>query len=212
MAGPYITFTAGGSRTITFDTIGAVLTKFVGGDEADRHVSVSVGGKPVTVINDVYWTFAVKIASVPFPVSATDSARADLANLHGWISHTKRGGQFTFAVDSSTYYTTTISANAAAAATSLTVNSTSGMTVGDWIHIEDTDDPTKWEKLVITNISGAVLTTPGLDWAYTTGSTIRYHEYFPACILADDGPILKEREAGQGANLWDLEFVFRTVR
>jgi hypothetical protein len=52
----------------------------------------------------------------------------------------------------------------------------------------------------------------GLSRGYAAGSVVRHMEYFPRCICLQREAPLRERDAGQGADLWDLSFRFRTVR
>ena len=209
----YVPVSGGSTITVTFDTIDTDLTRFRGLRESLGSRAVSVGGQAVAVAYDSFFRYQVAFKPFTSP-SATAAVGTELGDLHGWIAHAQRGGEFTFAVDSSKTWATTLSGAEAQNQTTLSVSSVSGISGGDYCIVEDVDDPTMWEKRRITSVGASDVTVNGgVVFSYASGSVIRYHEYFPACILEpmNSNPLV-ERDAGRGANLWDLQFTFRTVR
>ena len=199
------------AKSIHFKYTTAVLTRLSGGPRSDAHTSVSVGGKHVTVQNDNYFEYDIEFKALSFPVSGAADAPS-LRSLWGFISYATRGGEFEMRMDEDIIWSTTLSAPVGVADTAASLSSTSGITAGEWFFLEDINDSSKWEKNRVDSVTatGIQLATVFV-WNYATSSVIRYHEYFPACILVGDVKF-EERPAGQGANLYDLRFKFRTVR
>lgn len=209
----YVPVSGGSTITVTFDTIDTDLTRFRGMRESVGARSISVGGQAVSVAYDSY--FRYEVAFKPFKIpSSTASIATEHGDLFGWVAHAQRGGEFTFAVDSSNTWATTLSGAEAQGQTALSVASEAGASVGEYVILEDADDPTIWEKRRLNAVGPATLTVDGgIAFSYVSGSVARYHEYFPACILDPmTANPMRERDGGRGANLWDLQFVFRTVR
>lgn len=83
------------------------------------------------------------------------------------------------AVDAGASGVTTLSAAVAAGATTITVASPTNLTVGNWIAVKDADEPgNTWsdtnELVLITGVSGSVLTVMALDPGPGTGGGLRY--------------------------------------
>ena len=215
--GTSIKFTPSGSteQDIEFDSTRGVLTRLVGHPVTDNITSVSTGGKAVSVVHDAWFEYQVDFQGLQHPTSASSAAQlAAWKRLRSWISHAFAGGEFKFSVDDTKEYVTTLSGAEADAQTVLAVTDSTGMTAHDFIYIEDATDPTKWENVKITTVDSSIqITTGAITRDYVTASVVRHKEYFPACVLiGNKKPILTERSAGKGVNIFDLRFKFRTVR
>ena len=95
-------------------------------------------------------------------------------------------------------------------AVSLTLASTTNLSVGDYIWIEDVDDPTKYEIREVDIVATPITIAQGVSYGFGSASKVRHWENFPLCVALD--VTFKERSAGQGPNVWDFGLTFRTVR
>ena len=208
MSAPRLAWTPSGESTqVTLDFPHG-LTRFQGLRDVDRALNVSIGGKVAAVVYDAFELYLVELRAV-----SRENDSTVFAKLTSWWAHAGRGGEFAFAMDATKTYDTTLSAAASQGDTSVSVTSTTGVSAGDWIVIEDADDPTKWERRKVSSVgTGSLTLTDAVTWSFANGSTIRHAEYFPKCVVLDAKTPFTEREGGQGVHIWDLRFRMRAVR
>ena len=176
------------------------------------NTSVSEQGGHFTQAFDSFAQYEVQIPAITYPRDDGQTAEELLASLHVWLSHVGQGGTFALALDSDKDDETTLTVATVQTDTSLTVASISGFASGDWIYLEDVDDPTKWCETRITSApTGSTIPIRRKEWGMGIGSIVRHKDYFPKCVVVGQ-PEFRERDAGNGAYLWDLSFTFRTVR
>jgi hypothetical protein len=208
MGSPAFKWTPKGEASVQTLTFPWGLQMLQGLRDADVVRSVSKGGVAVSVVWDTFAYYDLEFRGFG-PVNQA----AFFAGLTSWWSHAGAGGIFQFLMDGTKTADTTTSATMTQGATTFSVNSTATMATGDWIHIEDVTDQSKWERRSITNISGSTLTVnTGVTYGFGRGATVRHVENLVRCIAIDKEAPFVEREAGRGPNLWDLRLKFRTVR
>jgi hypothetical protein len=206
-----IGWTAGAARELNFADVTSAtppFEEFRGEPVRIGATQISHSGQAVSVVHSQVTVYAVKFIPLKLPGTDLDF----YARLWQFVAHAKAGGEFSFAVDSAKDSSTTLSAQAAAGATSLSLTSTAGMSVGDVLYIEHLTDKSKWEKNVINAIPGAVTLEQAVVETYPASSIVRHHEYFPTCVIGDPYGMLLEKQAGQGANRYDFAFSFTAVR
>jgi len=206
-----IGWTAGAARELDFSDVTSAappFEEFRGEPVRIGSTQVSHSGQAVSVFHSQITVYSVRFIPLTLPGTDLDF----YARLWQFIAHAKAGGQFSFAVDSAKDSATTLSAQAAAGATSLTVVATTGMSVGDVLYIEHLTDTSKWEKNVINALPGAITLEQAVVETYPASSIVRHHEYFPTCVITDPSGMLLEKQAGQGANRYDFAFSFAAVR
>ena len=204
---------AGESTEVTLD-----LTELAGGisrlegfrvaGDVDR--VVSRGGKAKTVVHEEpFFEYECDV-----PLFNRDNASGGtywFSILTQFLSHADRGGGSKFLLDSGNTLDTTISTNATQGAASVSVNDTTSLAAGDWILLEDSDDPTKYESQRVASVGASSVTVEDtLAYGFVSGSVCRHLEYFPACIVTET-PELIEREGGRGIG-FEFSLEFRTVR
>lgn len=201
----YVSKTVAGTQTVTLGTH-PVLTNFRGWPMEDTQQSISRGGKAVSVVFDAWHEYDVELRALPITGHALHS------QLFAWLSHAQGGGEFVFTIDSDADEASTLSGAEAAGQTVLSVTATAGFSAADWVYIEDLDDPTVFQRVKIQTVDSGVQVTieESLKHSFVALSPFRHAEHFPSCVLLKQR--FRERAGGKGANLWDLEFKFRTVR
>lgn len=106
---------------------------------------------------------------------ADTERKRQLRQLAQWI---QAGSAFTFARDRDKTVNTTISADAAAGASSVVVASATGITIGDEYVLRDS---LRAETVKVSNISGTTITlAETLNFDFAAGARFRYAEYWPA--------------------------------
>jgi hypothetical protein len=184
------------------------LYLFDGGPMNDAELSFTQGGKLSAVVHDVTREYTAELRAF-----SEVNSPAFYARLNAFWSHVSRGGTFAFAVDSGKTWDTTISQTGTEGATSLLVNSVSGIGAGDFLFLEDATDPTLFEVVEVSSVgTNSVNLSDSLTRPYGTGSVARYDEYFPTCAMLERRAAFPLRRAARGANRRDLKFKFRTVR
>ena len=172
---------------------------------ANKSQTVSKGGTVVTVIEDTYFRYVLEAN----PINQVNSPDA-WQLISSFVNHAQVGGIFQYQFDENNDLDTTLSSGVAKGATSLTLASTTNLSVGDYIHIEDVDDPTKWEYREVDVVAAPITLANGVSYGFGASSKVRHWENFPLCVALD--VTWKERRAGQGPNVWDFGLTFRTVR
>lgn len=209
MASTIITYTPRNgsvSRTVTLGTA-PVLQVFSGGVVTDREQSFSRGRVATSRVGTSWQDFRVRREAISKTSNSTLFQR-----LSAWANHAQAGGEFAFIWESGKSTETTTSTAASEGDTSLSVNSTA-FSASDWVYIEDNADETINQYAKISTVGAAAINfSVSLDAPFTAGSTVRHLDYYPKCVLVGNDPPLIERRAGEGANLWDLEFRFVTSR
>lgn len=185
------------------------FSRLQGYANADRAQSISRGGKSLTLIHDSYGQFEVEAQAIS-PVNQ----RNLYTGITAWLEHALAGGTFALILDGSKTATTTLSGNATQSDLTLSLTSSSGMAADDWLYIEDTNDGTKFQRVQVDSVPDtvSVVVKDGLFRSFAAGSTVRHHEYFPSCVLLESSSPFRERPAGNGSELWDLQMTVRTVR
>jgi hypothetical protein len=171
--------------------------------------TVAVSGLAVSDTQDAWFEYDLKVDAISVATMSTDFCR-----MMELVSHGNAGGQFALLVNDDATATTLVTC-CTQGDTVLEITSSTGLTAADTIYMEDASDPSKWQLAIVDSVDdGTHITldssTP-TGFAYTTLSTIRIWEYFPACIFRKPAAI-KERGAGKGASIWDLRLQLRTVR
>ncbi len=99
-------------------------------------------------------------------------------NMYQWFEWARQGFAWQFAADSAKTAMTTISAGAAAGASSIVVTSAAGLSIGDGCMLKSL---TQQEVVKISNISGTTISlTETLLFGYASGSRFRHEQYWPA--------------------------------
>ena len=185
--------------------------KFAGFRLTDRATQISAGGKAVSTIYDTWDEFELELRAF-----GPESQPAFFAALTSWWSHASQGGEFAFALDADKSTDTTLSSAASQGDTTVSVNSTASVSVGDWLLIEDPSNYGKYERRKVSAISGADIgLTVGVSYGFAAASVVRHADYLPACIVPTgnrDSAPFAERTGARGANLWDMRVTIRTVR
>ena len=208
MGDPVLRWVPDGESATESAAITRQVSVFQGGRNDVAESSISVGGKAVSVVEDSYDMFEVELKGI----NPTSSA-VFFSDLWSWWGHAGRGGEFEFGLDSADTLNTTTSAASTQGDTTISLTSVSTLAVGDWIMIEDADDPTKAERRRVTAISSLdVGVNAGITYGFGAGSTVRHAEFFPSCVVLSTKMPFTERDAGRGGRLWDLKFSLRTVR
>lgn len=211
MSASEIRWTPRGDSTETSFSFTATrgFSRFQGYVNADRALSVSRGGKSLTLIHDAYGQFEVEARAI-----APGNERTLYTGITAWLEHALAGGTFALILDGSKTATTTLSTAATQSDLTLSVASSSGMAADDWLYIEDADDGTKFQRAQISSVATtqSVVLKDGLYRSFAAASTVRHHEYLPSCIMLEKRSPFVERPAGNGAELWDLQMTVRTVR
>jgi hypothetical protein len=207
--GPKITYTPtdeSSSETVNFPHM---PFRFQGYPRTTGVTRVSIGGAASSVVYDAYTEYRLEVRSF-----SPNTDAQFFADISSWWSHAAQGGEFAFALDKDNELDTTISSAAAQGDTTLSVNSTTTLATGDWILLEDADNPEKFDIRNVTAISGSTVTVnSALTYGFASGSTFRHYEYLPACVVTDPGtPPLQEREGGRGNRRYDMLVTFRSVR
>ena len=118
---------------------------------------------------------------------ADDTRKRQLRQLSQWA---QAGNSFNFARDRNKVVNTTLSADAAAGASTVSVISATGITIGDEYIIRDA---TYAELIKVANVVSTTITlTEPLNFALDSGSRFRYAEYWPA-RLAPGANLIVER-------------------
>jgi len=226
MAGPHILFTPVGSAVeLDLDLEGGVratagpFVELAGGRRSDSVTSVGHGGQAVTVVHDAWFQYRAQFAPLTDPWTTGTGPTQPAQHwhkLHAWISHTQLGGLFTLRVDNDlTWADALTNAETEGTTTPVEVADTTGVASGEWLFIEDADNPVRCEFNRVSAVPGGTSLTlaRGLAYDYAAGSVVRHRELFVDCLrLAADRTPLVERRAGRGPNAWDLRFEFRTTR
>ena len=172
---------------------------------AAKKQTVSKGGTVVTVIEDTHFRYVLETNPI------NQAAKPDAwQRISSFVNHAQVGGLFQYQFDENNDLDTTLSSGVAKGATSLTLASTASLNVGDYIHIEDVDDPTKWEYREVDVVASPITIAQGVSYGFGSGSKVRDWQNFPLCVALD--VTFEERRAGRGVNVWDFGLTFRTVR
>jgi hypothetical protein len=127
-----------------------------------------------------------------FPVSTDTSLLMQVENFYQWAS---LGKAWAYAHDSSKVIDTLLTADAALGATSVTVTSGTGITIGQVYKLISGPN---YQLILVSGVAGTTIsfTTTPLNYPFLTGGLFRDKYYFPA-ILPDGPsfPILR-RDAG----------------
>jgi hypothetical protein len=210
---PILIWTPRGSSTtksVDFGSASCGLQRLKGFSDVNRKQSFTAGGKPFTVTHGVFNLYKVRVT--PLGPYRSAAHRAIWSWLTSWWSHASVGGTFTFSRNSTKLTSALTLASVAETATSISCTST-GFTADDWVWLEDAADPTKnCARQVASTTTGSVAVADAVGSAFVTSSVIRHLDYFASCVCLDDEAPFNERDAGKGANLWDLEFIFRTAK
>lgn len=200
------------AERLTISSSEGGLTRLQSQFVTDRELSLSTGGSAVTIVRDSFFVYELEFT--PFNKSSDPGTWQELSSF---ISHANAGGEFQYLSEGATTpiagrndLDTTLSSAVVQNATSLTLASTTRLSAGDFIYIEDANDQTKWEIREVDTVATPIVVAEGVSHSYASGSTVRHWENFPKCIALDIE--WQERRAGQGANLWDFAMKFRTVR
>jgi len=120
------------------------------------------------------------------------------AQLENWWQWAQRGGDWTFAIDSTKTVATTLASAAASGATSVIVTSATGITIGQQYFILDA---AIYRVITVSGVSGTTISfSDSLDNAIS--SNARFHDfgYWNGIIPASDAPSpLVDFEASEGA-------------
>lgn len=124
-------------------------------------------------------------------------------NLYQFEQWAMQGKPWTFACDSSKTANTTLSAGAAAGASSITVTSITGFSANDICVLRST---TQCELVKISGApSGATINLAAtLNFDYANGSRFRLERYWPARVIQTSNPIIVEKPPLH----FDAEFSF----
>ena len=192
--------------TVDLTTLMGGLRLFSSKWMTNRATSITDGGNPYTVNFDQFIEYQCEFLRVQR--SASVSNWGSIASM---AAHISSGAEFVVEKDSDNVSDTTSSSLVAQSANLIPVASTTGFASGEIVYVEDADDPTKFEINECSGTSGGVQLTNGIQYSYVSGSIVRHFEYFPKCVALKPARF-KERAAGQGSEVWDLDFTFRTVR
>lgn len=197
-------FGAVSTQTIDFASFG--LQRMQGGHESDRELTPTPAGRAVVIWHDSFDRYEIHCDAI----HRIDNSLQFL-QLNSFLPYAQAGGEFEFRGDGAKASATTLSTNAAEAATSLTVVSASGISAGDTIVVEHATDPRSQLTMVTGPPSGGTFNiSPFLYSAMPSGSAVRHFQFFARCRA--DAASFVERDAGLGAHLWDFRMRFRTFR
>lgn len=210
MADPKITFVETGTSTTKTLTFPNLPRRFEGFLLGEQNMTITEYGKSVTVIHGAWHQFDVEFESL------TPGDDPDFwSTLTAWYSHALRGGSFTFALDGDNTVADSFSTAKTAADNDCQITDATNLTTGDWVYIQHANNSAIFERqkiLTVNYLTEEVTFENNLHNSYPIGSALRHEDYFDnAVLLTKRKPPLLEREAGRGANKWDLKFTFRTV-
>lgn len=209
MAGCKIVWTPiGESATESIDFAAFGLQRLAGGVRTDAARQDTPAGRAVVVFHDVWSYYELHVDGI----SRSEDGATWLA-LQSFLAHAQASAEFAVQVDSAKTYNSTLTVGIVRGNTSCTVGSTTGLSAGDTIVLEHPTDP----RRQMTTISGPPTPTtftisPGAIMAFPNGSAVRHFQYMPRCRALEGEILFVERDAGLGANLWDLRLRFRTFR
>lgn len=199
-----------GEITLDLDDLGG-LQRLSGGPRVAGTTSQTDGGNYVRVNRNQLSRYRLSVRAISETLQ-NGSNDYMFGRLWGFLSHLEGGGEFKFERESGNNADTTMSSGESKGDVAIAVASESGMSVGDWLYLEDADDETKFEVARIASLA-TLNVEDGIHYSYGAGSIVRHWQYLPACILAPGASVsFDEREAGQGPKLWDLSFQFVEVR
>lgn len=202
-----------GQESLSLDALGESLFRLEGDIELEGQTQISIGRAAVRINRGSFARYRVEIRAIER--DATEGGVYPYGMLSSFMSHAQGGGEFQFAHDSAKTFNGTLSGAEAKGQTvlSVTPDPTVLVVVGDWIYLEHVTDQTKFEKRKVAARDVTTITVEDpITWSFPTASIVRHWEYFPKCVLVDGSYELRERPAGQGPNLWDLQFSFETTR
>jgi hypothetical protein len=188
------------------------IQKLAGNVRVDSASVDTEGGRRVTLTADVWHEFDLEVDAV------SQVLNTNVWNhLHQFVGHVLAGGEFAFEYDSAKVANTTLSVAASRGNSTITVASASGISDGDWLYLENLDEPRKNQVVRVSGApAGSVITiTQFILVALPIGSVCRHWQYFPKCRIVepiDRNVSFVERPAGQGVSLWDFAMRFRTFR
>lgn len=206
---PRITFTPdfSGATAVNVD-LPETVTRYRVGPATDRSQAVSLGRKAYSVTHSAWWECEVEIKSIRPTETLT------LATIIAWQTHALAGGEFSFALDRDQTFDETLAVAASQGDTQLE-HTTTTVTIasGDWLCLEEVNDPFLYEWAQVATIDSSVDITlvEQINHDLSIGAIVRHRDYWPSCILSADRPVLVERDAGRGV-CFDLRFKFESLR
>lgn len=123
---------------------------------------------------------SVLISMVSRDFQNSDTTHATFKrNIYQWFEWARRGGAFTFAKDSAKMSSTTLSSGAASGASSIFVNSITGISSGDTLVIRS-DTALDFIKVNGAPSGSTITLTETLNSAFASGSVVRHEFYWNA--------------------------------